>query len=143
MAVGERVGDAMSAPGTTSRRATLMRPKLRSRNRSGSPSGCGTENVLELATRYAELLGELFERLAGPEAFEHVFDAGAASLEDRGTKCAGGIRHYVRLLIGGHMDKRRIAVTGVLDSPQVRLDDLREDTLAASHHDELERRLPL
>src|SRR5919106_1730182 len=110
----------------------LTRPRLRSRKRSGSPSRCDTHDVLELLGGDAELVAELVERLTGPEAPEHVLDAGPASLEHRSPEGAHRIDDHVGVLVGRHVDQPRVAIRGVVDATEVRLDRLDEDPLSAA-----------
>ena len=82
-------GDQAQAGGG-SRSATAIRPRLRSTKRSGSPAGCGTQDVLELIDGHAELPFEVIERVTCPEALEHIVDARAAPFEDRRPKARFG-----------------------------------------------------
>ena len=69
--------------GGAERSGTTTRPGLRSTKTSGSASGCDTQDVLELIDGRAEPPLEVIERVASPEAFEHIINAGPAAFEDR------------------------------------------------------------
>lgn len=73
--------------------------------RSGSRSGCDTQDVLELVARDAEVGSEPIERLAGPEAIEHVVDARTAPLEDRSSEGLGRFRDDLGVLVAGNVDQ--------------------------------------
>ena len=70
-----------------------------------------------------------------------AFSSSLVSSASLGSECAGGIRHYVRVLIGGHMDERGIAATAYSIRRKY-ASTIAVRSLAASRRDELERRLP-
>ena len=65
-------GKRDDSPASRRRVGTWIRPRLRSRKRSGSPAGCGTEDVLNLRDWHAELCREGVDVVAGPESLKHV-----------------------------------------------------------------------
>src|SRR5262245_28507950 len=106
-------------PAARSNCGTFTRPRLRSRKRSGSLSGCDTQHVLELVQRNAELCRQLLEGLARPEPLQDVVDPGTPALEDRRAEGSGRVSNNSCVLIGRHMYERRIAVRAVFDATEV------------------------
>ena len=115
----------------------LMRPRLRLTKRAGSPTGCDTQDVLELGARNAELVGECFEVVASPEASEDVADTRPAAAEDRLPKGPSRVDDHLGALIGGQPQESGIAIRRVIDPLEVVLDDVSEDMLAAPYHHQL------
>src|SRR5579859_4458244 len=103
-------------PAARSSVGTLMRPRLRSTKRSGSPTGCDTQDVLEFGTRNAELVGECVEVVAGPEATEDVADPCTAAAEDRLPEGPRRVDDHLGALVGGQPQESGIAIRRVIDA---------------------------
>src|SRR5581483_303214 len=117
---------------------TRTRPRLRSRKRSGSPSGCDTEDVLELGDGDAVLLGHRSEVVPGPETLQDVTQPGAPPNEDRLAKRPLRVGHHLGPFIGRKAHKTGVAVVRVVFDPaQVLLDDIGKDPLTPPDNDEI------
>jgi len=69
--------------------------------RSGSPAGCGTECVLDLGRRHAELGDECLDVIASPEAFENVAQARGTVRKDRLPEGPSRVDHDLGPLVPG------------------------------------------
>lgn len=114
-----------------------MRPKLRSMKRSGSPTGCDTNDVLEVCYLDSELLRHILEVFPGPEPLKRVGDTSAAVTEDGLTKGARRVSHNVGPTVLWQVNEPCIPIWGVLDAMQVILHHLGEDSLAVPYHHEI------
>src|SRR4051812_40301749 len=100
--------------------------------RSGSPAGCGTQRVLDLCRRHAELGAEGLDVVSHPEPLENVTQPGGTVHEDRLPERPSWIHDNLGALVRGKSYQPRVTVLGVLDPSQVFLDDVSEHALAAS-----------
>src|SRR5437660_11371493 len=119
------------SPAARSSEGTRTRPRLRSRKRSGSPSGCDTQDVLELGDGDTELLGHRSEVVPRPETLQDVAQPGATPSENRLTERPIGIGDHLGPPVGGKAHETGVAVVRVvLDPAQVLVDHVDEDALA-------------
>jgi hypothetical protein len=81
--------------------------------------------------------------IAAPEAVEDVTDTSATASEDWLTEGALGVGNDLRSLVRRQPDQPRISVAVVRDAVQIRLDDLRKDTLATADDHELSNGIAL
>jgi hypothetical protein len=121
-----------SQPSARSASGTALRPRLRSRKYLGGCSGCDTDRVLDLIAGQAELLGDRVDWLACPEQVDHVIDRRTAMGESRTSEAVVRIDGHVRDLVLRQADQLRVAVDREIDTPQVEIDDLGEDTLVVA-----------
>src|SRR5207237_1418578 len=104
---------------------------------SGSPAGCGTQSVLDLGYRYPELCGQCLDVVARPKPLKDIAHASRSVGEDRLAERTSRIGHNLGSVVRRKADQLRVAVGGVLDAPEVLLDDFTEHALAAANDDEL------
>ena len=119
---------------TSTHSSPTTRPRLRSRKRSGSPSGCDTQRVLDVGDAYTELFGQLVDRLTGQESRDHVVDARSTMNEDRATERAHRIADDIAP-IARHTEQGGVAVSAELDPLQLLAHHIDEDTLSVANND--------
>lgn len=109
-------------------------------NRSGSPSGCDTDRVLEFGLRDTELFGDIVEVLARPESREHVGDACSSAAKGRLSEGEPGVGDHGGTTVLRKGDALGPTVIGEGDPFQTGLDDLGEHPLTIADHDKFANR---
>src|SRR5438067_2534186 len=126
------------------------RPRLRSRNSSGSPSGCPAamsgryprrdpDSVLQLIARYAVLVRNNVERFTGAEKAERVLQACTPAREYRLPKTTGWVNNDLGNLVRREPDQPHVTIAIELQAPQVRGYDLVEHALTIAYNDQFTR----